>query len=449
MSEKDSQSDSGPHAPGDDTIDETASETASGQAADTAVTPAYSSESKDPPNSSDPDRAMPANSGSAPGRGLAWFALLLSLAALLGVTWLFVQSRSSDDQDASSAALTTLRSDLAAIERRVSAAESALTETERALQRVDSLADGRAETRALIDRMQNELNARIGQLETGLQAMVPGGDLQPEAMVRRIDALDERFEALETMQSELDARIAQLNSSLQEQQGQQREVDLDLALKLDLLEASALLALGQARIELAGDRSAAVAAYTQASARIADADDSRLTRVRERVADELARIETTGQPDWLALGARLARWERQVDEWPLRSDEDASAGPDPDEESAEQGWLSGMRQSLGQLVTVERRDPLALDEELISAVREQTRMNLAAAGLALERRDLESMRLRLAQVIERIDAYFRLDDENLAETRADLVEMANLEPVRAPEDLGQAAAALNRVIDSL
>jgi uncharacterized protein HemX len=177
---------------------------------------------------------------------------------------------------------------------------------------------------------------------------------------------------------------------------------------------------------------------------------SRLVQVRERLADELARIESLAQPDWLSLGARLAEWERQVGEWPLRSDEAESIDSEAAaEEVAEQGWFSGMRESLGQLVTVERRDPLALDDELISAVREQARLHLAAAGLALERRDVGAMGLHLAQVSELINAYFDLDDEGLAEIRSDMAAMATVQPMTAPEGLGQAAAALDRVIDSL
>jgi hypothetical protein len=52
-------------------------------------------------------------------------------------------------------------------------------------------------------------------------------------------------------------------------------------------------------------------------------------------------------------------------------------------------------------------------------------------------------------VIELIDSYFDLDDERLAGVRTSMVEMSNLQPATAPEGLGQAAAALNRVIDSL
>jgi uroporphyrin-3 C-methyltransferase len=453
MSEKDTQSDPESDGRVDDTIGETAPEAAREQVSD-PERPAASSESNDRPSPSDPAGSKPPSAGSAPGRGPAWVALVFSLLAVLGVAWLFVQHGTNDDpsdQNAATEFLTTLQSGLAAIERRVAAAESALVDTERALQTLDSIADDRAETRALIDRLHNELSERIDQLDAGLLAVAPSADVQPEAMAARIDALNQRFEALETSQSDLEAGVAQLDSSLRQQQGQQRTVDRDLALKLDLLEASALLALGQARVELVGDRVAAVAAYELASTRIANADDPRLTQVRERLADELARIEAIEHPDWLALGARLAQWEQQVAEWPLGLDEGASAGSgsEPAQESAEQGWLSGMRQSLGQLVTVERRDPLALDEELISAVREQARLNLAAAGLALERRDLEAMRLRLSHVIELIDAHFQLDDDRLADVRSSMVEMVNLQPGSAPDDLGQAAAALDRVIDSL
>jgi hypothetical protein len=272
MSEKETQSEAATVDGNEDKSDAAASATTDDPISD-AGSPEAAAESNDGPGGAGSDRATPAAAGSAPGRGLAWFATLLSILALLGVAWLFVQAGSPDDPGPAVEDLTTLQADFAELERRLSSAESELAAAERALQVAGDAGDASAETRALIDRVQSELSGRIDELDTGLQAMAPTGNLQPERLDQRIDALGQRIEALETGQAAIDARVAQLGSGLQAQQGLQSEVDRDLALKLDLLEASALLALGQARIELVGDRAAAVAAYEQASERIADADD--------------------------------------------------------------------------------------------------------------------------------------------------------------------------------
>jgi uroporphyrin-3 C-methyltransferase len=413
-----------------------------------------------PGSSREQDHFPKRDSRSAPppkpaGRGLAMLALLLSLLALGGVGWFHYQGLTQSEQgaDDEAEALAELRAELATLRQQTSAVEADLTrlDAERS-ETVPALADRLASLESEQTRLQERL-AASGDLSSELDQVRSLASRQVDAQ----ESFRQRLDGIEQVQGGLTSDLAAVQSrlddvlvSLQEQRGLQREVDRDLALKLDLIEVAALLSIGQARMELVGDRESALAAYAQASRQLATVDDRRLGQVRERLAEEQALIESLSEPEWARHTARLARWELKVDEWPLRPELGVPATPASASSSeAGEGWFSTVRQSLGQLVTVERLDGLSLDEDAIIAIREQIRLHLAAASLALQRRDTETLSLRLEHLIDLLDEFFQVDSPTLEPIRAELEAMTEIEGPAPPEGLGQAAAALDRVIEAL
>jgi len=389
------------------------------------------------------------------GRGLAILAMVLALLSLAGVAWFHYQSRSGADfrNDQGATALSDLRADLASLREQMAAAEAGRDRIED-----ESLESRQAasERIAAVESNQDRLQQRLEALETGqsdsdetMAALSRQGDAL-QSLQDRVDAIGQGQGDLTASLTAAESRLETMARSVREQQGIQREVDRDLALKLDLIEIAALVSIGQARFELGGDKGAALAAYEQARRQLGEISDRRLNQVAERLAEEIALIESRVDPDWTAFAARLAQWERQVAEWPLRPDTGvASALPEEADGQQDSGWLSTVRQSLGQLVTVERLDGLSLDEDMVVAIREQLQLHLAAASLAVQRRDTEALKLRLDHVINLVDEFFRVDSEPLASIRSELEAMAGVQPPAPPEGLGESAAALDRVIEAL
>ncbi len=393
--------------------------------------------------SADRETARPAAAGSG-GRGLALLALLFSAAALAGVGWLNLEAQQRDSRVQDDAALSSVQRDLQALGEQASAFDA---ERQAAVARLEASLQAQTEQIAALEQSQSDLQRQLEQSRSG-QA---NGDDLAALLDQKLATVDQRVSDLAASQQGVESRFERLTQSLQEQQGVQREVDRDLALKLDLLESAAVLAMGQARIELVGDKDAALSAYRQASQQLAAASDGRLTQARERIAEEISLIESLTEPDWTTLSATLAQWERQVDSWPLRpvAGAEASAPSEVPADAEASGWLSGMRQSLGKLVTVERRDGLGPDAEMVVALREQLRLNLAASGLALERRDMAALNVRLTHIARLLDDFFDVENEALMSIRSQLDAMSELALPAAPAGLGRAAAALDRVIESL
>ncbi|MEN1727416.1 MAG: uroporphyrinogen-III C-methyltransferase [Pseudomonadota bacterium] len=377
------------------------------------------------------------------GKGLALLALLLALIALAVVGWQWMSNDSSRSSDSNTARINGLQSDLDALANRLEAIEGGQSQANGGWQSADA---------AQLERLES-IEQQLAQLARDrLEAPEPGlNQSQVEALVdARVSSLDQRLASLTQAQAGIESRIDDQEGTAQPAISPvQQTLDRDLILKLDLLEAAAMLSIGQARLELAGDQLAAIAAYRQANQMLSASPDGRLNQVKQRLAEELLQIESVVQPDWTAAAAQLAQWEQQVQDWPLRPTESAEEGATDSESAEENGWFSGMRSSLGQLVTVERRDGLALDAEVITSLHEQLRLQLASAGLALERRDLETLRLRLDQVGQLIETYFDTENDSVSAVQAELVSLAELELAAPPNGLGQAAATLDQVIDSL
>lgn len=407
------------------------------------------------------DGKQPGGGRRAPGRGLALFALIISLSSLAGVGWLYYQQYQGQsgpaagiDRDA--AAIAELRTEiedrLAALGERVSSADASLERLGSGLESGRTTSDRVEVIEREQTRMQEQLDESTAS-QSGLDELRVTLSRQGDALQTLEGRLDQFEQGQVDFRAEMTAvetRLDRVSDVLQQQQGIQREVDRDLVLKLDLLEIAALISIGQARIELVGDKEAALAAYNQANRQLAAISDRRLNQAAERMAEEITSIESWAEPDWARFGALLAQWERQVAEWPLRPDRGGSEIPLSDSEDEEaSGWLSTVRQSLGQLVTVERLDGMSLSEDMVIAIREQLQLHLAAASLAVQRRDPDMLQMRIDHVVALIEEFFQIDSEPVNSVLAELAVIAEVEAPAPPDGLGQAAAALDRVIDTL
>ena len=334
-------------------------------------------------------------------------ALIISLFAAGGLIWLWFDRADADPEGLASAEdLAQLHSSLAEHERRFDDLVSAIDDNAGKIEELSSeQADGRQALREQANDNQS-LNRRVAELEANLAEAV------------------DRLEAAT---------------------GEQRAVDRDLARRLHLMEAGALLRTGQERAELAGDLAAAREAYRRAYRLLRELDDARTNRARGQVAQELETLEAVAGPDWTAMTAQLSRIASEADEWPaIAKSEEATPITEADE--AETGWLSRIGATLAGLVRVRPRDTVPVSGEELDSVREQVRLRLAAAELALARRSLDEAVFQVQQASALIERWFEVDDAGVARVLASLSELTETEAAAVPS-LGAALAEINRLLE--
>lgn len=382
-----------------------------------------------PPADQDNDNAArtatdPKNQPAA-GRGLAWFALLLALPGTAFVVFWLVQQpdRFGESTDMAETVSQRVETALAVPLERLDNQAAVVVDLERQLQstddRLNALSDGLDSLKSSLE----ETEARIA-------------DWQPERMVMR-DDFDQLVESLE-------ARMVALN----EQAGEQREFDRELARRLQLMEAAALLQMGQHRYDLADDVPAARQAFRAADAVIQGLDEPRLAGVRRQLLAELEALDGYRQPDWMALSARLGRIAHQVNDWPLRPALAEAAGMEPSAEAPEEGGrMDELRRSLRQLVQVRPRDGLPVDESRVQWVREQARLRLTTMEWGLARHDWSIVEGQKAQLVSLVNEWFEPDSPAVVDFHAAMNELQQQSRSEEPPNLGAALSALREQMD--
>lgn len=299
-----------------------------------------------PTEASGPSR--PANAPRASGgRGLAVLALLLSLAAAGFSGWQWLESRRIS---------AGLEQDLA---RRLTEINSASSET-RALS---------SSTRDIV----RDAEARLGQLEARLAEMQ-----------------NQRF-ALETLYQELS-----------------RSRD-----ELILAEVEQILLIASQQLQLANNVKAALIALEAADARLARSDRPQLTQLRRVVARDIERLKAAPFVDVTGMGLKIERVTEAVDELPLAMDarpvETSSAAPAPANTVRWRALLDSLWQDLRSMVRIESGDgaevPLLAPEQVFF-LRENLKLRLLSARLALLARDETTFRADLAAAIAWLTRFY-------------------------------------------
>ncbi len=260
----------------------------------------------------------------------------------------------------------------------------------------------------------------------------------------RIDAVEQRDIQLGDT---LDAQRAAL-----ERQGQNLQEAVD-ALRAQigrdqsgwvLAEAEYLMQVANHRLQLERDVTTATAALRIADSRLRDAGDPALIDVREQLAAEIAALEAVARPDLPGLALRIAGLSAQVDQLPLKgtylpSKFTPDAETVPTEEGS--GWrrvMGGIWSDLKRLVTVRRSDeavrPMLAPEQQYF-LRENLRLELEAARLALLRSDAVQLHSALQTAREWLVRYFDDRAAAVGSMRDALAAMAEVEVRPALPDI--------------
>lgn len=377
-----------------------------------------------------------------PRRGggvLGGMALVLALAALGLSGWLFYQAVLEPADPQSSVDQARLErveqqvDQLTALEQSVGNLDAELA----ALERRQASEDER------LGRIEQRLDSRDGQmapLEQGLGRV----DERTEALARQVGEMEQQLADRTAEAAELRRRLEAAVEQLDARGDLEREADRDLRQQMVMLEAASLLRVGQDLAEVHGNVGEARRAFERARTRLEATENARLDPVRRTLAREIEALAAHRGPDLDAELARLERLGRESRAWPLQL-----PGAEPEAEAAEEGegWRGRVGRTLARLVRVESRDALGRDEEQFEAAREELRLRLLAAELALLRRDAAALGVQLEAAIDLLEEWFDGAAEPVAAARQEFQRLAGLDLNPDPPALGAALEQLQARLD--
>jgi uroporphyrin-3 C-methyltransferase len=270
-------------------------------------------------------------------------------------------------------------------------------------------------------------------------------DALREEFARRLretdsESRDARLLAKQTQESlrEAQARLFQLELKLADSQNRQLALEVlyqELSRTRDewvLVEVEQGLAIAAQQLHLAGNVQAALVALQTADARLARSGRPQFISLRKALARDIDRLKTTPGIDVPGLAGTLDQVIADVDSFPLAQDARAQPGAEGAAVPAQQGfWTRLAAELLGELKhlvrveRLERTDPALLTPSQTFFLRENLKLRLLSARLALLSRDDLTYRGDLKAAVSWLDRYFDTRSGAAAAAAAHLKQLAS------------------------
>lgn len=267
-------------------------------------------------------------------------------------------------------------------------------------------------------------------------------------------------EALDALQ----AKVGALEAQLAEARSQQLALDTmyqELSRVRDdrlLAEIEQSVAIAAQQLQLAGNVEAALIALQGAEARLATSAQPQFLPLRKLLVRDIERLKSLPGADVSGIALKLDSLQNAVPSLPLAFEQRPAMAkteqpkPTPAVEPAAADWQGMMRswfgelwQELRQLVRIERidrPDPGLLAPREAFFLRENLRLRLLSARLALLARDGRSFQGDVRQADAWLERYFDVKAPAVQEAQTSLKNLARLDVMRAPAELNETLAAL-------
>jgi uroporphyrin-3 C-methyltransferase len=230
------------------------------------------------------------------------------------------------------------------------------------------------------------------------------------------------------------ARLAALESRLAGSESQKAALEAlgqELSRNRDdwaYAEIEQSLFIASQQLSLAGNVKAALTALQTADARLQRMDRPQLAPLRKAIHRDIERLKAAPHVDTLAISARLDALMAQVDKLPLAMDAHAQPEPQPAASGAAElgAWArfwDDIWAELAQLVRVQRMDPpdaVLLAPSHAFFLRENLKLRLIGARLALLSRDAASYKADLKAARDWLSRYFSTRNNSVAHALATL-----------------------------
>lgn len=302
-------------------------------------------------------------------------------------------------------------------------------------------------------KLREELASRLSEGETvatEARGMIRQQQETIAALQGKMGALESKVETTEGQAAALEALYQEFSRS--------REDGV-------LAEVEQAVALASQQLQIAGNVEAALIGLQEAEARLAIHDRGQLATLRRALVRDIEELRLLPVLDVSGLSLRLELMLERADALPLAFESPlpvaAAVGSDmgPADNGGFAGWMAGVWRfaqnvaadvwsEVRTLIRVERldqEDPVLLAPEQNTFLRENLKMRLLSARLALMARDGRSYAADIAQARQWVERFY---DQRDARVQAALAELKELEGVKvryAPPDLSETFGALRTV----
>jgi uroporphyrin-3 C-methyltransferase len=253
---------------------------------------------------------------------------------------------------------------------------------------------------------------------------------------------------------EAQAKLALLEARTSEFQSQQASLEAlyrDLAPSRDelaLSEVEQILVLASQQLVLGGNVQAALAGLQVADAKLARLDRPQVATARRALARDMDRLKAVPYVDVAGISIKLDQLIAAVDTLPLAKDERLPAPPPAAIPADEPAWVRFLRDvwnDLRGVIRIEVADrpaaPLVTPQQSFF-LRENLRLRLLAARLALLARDERSFKADIQAASAWLRQYFDLQSKPVQAALATLAQHAAL---AMPGEMPDLAASIDAV----
>ena len=264
-----------------------------------------------------------------------------------------------------------------------------------------------------------------------------------EEMARRLrdsdaDSRDARVGARQAQEAvrEAQTKLSQLEGKLIESQNQQVALEAlyqELSRSRDewvLAEVEQILTIAVQQLQLAGSVQAALVALQMADSRLARSDRSQFLPLRKVLARDIERLKGTPGVDIAGLALRLDQVIAQVDGLPLAFEERAATPTASAAVRIKEGFwkrlgsdIWGEFKQLVRVRNIDRPEPPLLSPSQAFFMRENLKLRLLNARLALLARDQNVFRADLNLASTWIQRYFDVRSRPAAAALANLKQL--------------------------
>jgi uroporphyrin-3 C-methyltransferase len=267
-----------------------------------------------------------------------------------------------------------------------------------------------------------------------------------QELARRLSEGDARNkQALETVQQqglrirELESQVSTLESGLAESQNQQVALEAlyqQLSRGSDewaLAEIEQTLTIAAQQLQLAGNVKAALLALQTADARLQRIDRPQLAPLRKVIERDIDRLQRSPYVDVVGITVKIDNLMEAVDALPLAMQQrpPPEALPQTVEEAnpfrrlAREMWQD--LRSLVRIQTVERPEVPLVDPGQAFFLRENLKLRLLSARIALLQRDGRTYRNDLAEALHWVERFYDTRNSRLSGVMATLKQLAQVD----------------------